>query len=79
MTGRAQCSLPAIFMSAREPDSILATRTGEPGELQGKKKWLLPMWFVLFPYNMFAALCWCAVCRVFNVRGAPPPPEAFGR
>jgi len=54
-------------------------RTGEPGELQGKKNWLLPMWFVLFPYNMFSALCWYAVCRVFNVRGAPPPPEAFGR
>jgi hypothetical protein len=54
-------------------------RTGEPGEMQGKKGWLLPMWFVLFPYNMFSALCWYAVCRVFNVRGAPPPPEAFGR
>ena len=54
-------------------------RTGEPGELQGKKNWLLPMWFVLFPYNMFAALSWYAVGRVFNVRGAPPPPEALGR
>jgi len=30
------------------------------------------MWFVLFPYNMFAALSWYAVCRVFNVRGAYP-------
>lgn len=54
-------------------------RTGEPGELQGKKNWLLPMWFVLFPYNMFSALCWYAMCRVFNVRGAAPPPEALGR
>jgi len=54
-------------------------RTGEPGELQGKKSWLLPMWLVLFPYNLFSALCWYAVCRVFNVRGAPPPPEALGR
>lgn len=54
-------------------------RTGEPGEMQGKKNWLLPMWLVLFPYNMFSALCWYAVCRVFNVRAAPPPPEAFAR
>lgn len=54
-------------------------RTGEPGELQGKKNWLLPMWLVFFPYNLFSALCWYAVCRVFNVRGAPPPPEALGR
>lgn len=54
-------------------------RSGEPGEMQGKKNWLLPMWLVLFPYNMFSALCWYAVCRVFNVRGAPPPLEALGR
>ena len=54
-------------------------RSGEPGEMQGKENWLLPMWLVLFPYNMFSALCWYAVCRAFNVRGAPPPPEALGR
>lgn len=54
-------------------------RSGEPGEMQGKKNWLLPLWLVLFPYNMFSALCWYAVCRVFNVRGAPPPLEALGR
>lgn len=52
-------------------------RTGEPGEMQGKKNWLLPMWLVLFPYNMFSALCWYAVCRVFKVRGAPPPVQAM--
>jgi hypothetical protein len=52
-------------------------RTGEPGEMQGKKNWLLPLWLVLFPYNLFSALCWYVVCRVFNVRGAPPPPEAL--
>lgn len=52
-------------------------RTGEPGELQGKKNWLLPMWLLLFPYNLFSALCWYSVCRVFNVRSAPPPPEAL--
>ncbi|MBK5541784.1 hypothetical protein JFV28_04110 [Pseudomonas sp. TH05] len=52
-------------------------RTGEPGELQGKKNWLLPMWLLLFPYNLFSALCWYAVCRLFNVRSAPPPPEAL--
>ncbi|WP_238531985.1 DUF6708 domain-containing protein [Achromobacter arsenitoxydans] len=52
-------------------------RTGEPGERQGKKNWLLPMWLVLFPYNLFSALCWCAVCRLFNVRAAPPPAQAL--
>lgn len=48
-------------------------RTGEPNERQGKSNWLLPQWFVLFPYNMFCALCWYAVCRVLKVRGMPPP------
>lgn len=52
-------------------------RTGEPGELQGKKNWQLPFWAVLFPYNLAVALCWCGVCWLFNVRAAPPPPEAF--
>lgn len=52
-------------------------RTGEPGELQGKKNWQLPFWAVLFPYNLTVALCWCGVCWLFNVRAAPPPPEAF--
>ncbi|MFA7891938.1 hypothetical protein [Pseudomonas putida] len=52
-------------------------RTGEPGELQGKKNWQLPFWAVLFPYNLAVALCWCGVCRLFNVRAAPPPAEAF--
>ncbi|ALX14071.1 hypothetical protein P350_21010 [Burkholderia cepacia JBK9] len=52
-------------------------RTGEPGERQGKKNWLLPMWLILFPYNLFSALCWYVVCRLFNVRSAPPPAEAL--
>ncbi|MCO7521566.1 MULTISPECIES: hypothetical protein [unclassified Pseudomonas] len=52
-------------------------RTGEPGEMQGKKNWQLPFWAVLFPYNLGLALCWYGVCRLFNVRAAPPPPEAF--
>ncbi|NIF30099.1 hypothetical protein F3J44_27550 [Pantoea sp. Tr-811] len=52
-------------------------RTGEPGELQGKKNWQLPFWAVLFPYNLSLAICWYVICRLFNVRAAPPPPEAF--
>ena len=52
-------------------------RTGEPGEMQGKKNWQLPFWAVFFPYNLGLALCWYGVCRLFSVRAAPPPPEAF--
>ncbi|MFJ2985960.1 MULTISPECIES: hypothetical protein [unclassified Pseudomonas] len=52
-------------------------RTGEPGEMQGKKNWQLPFWAVLFPYNLSVAIGWYIICRVFNVRAAPPPPEAF--
>ncbi|MBA1191367.1 hypothetical protein G7007_00640 [Pseudomonas entomophila] len=52
-------------------------RTGEPGEMQGKKNWQLPFWAVLFPYNLMVALCWYVICRLFNVKAAPPPPEAF--
>lgn len=52
-------------------------RTGEPGEMQGKKNWQLPFWAALFPYNFGLAVCWYGVCRLFNVRAAPPPPEAF--
>ncbi|TFF39363.1 DUF6708 domain-containing protein [Pseudomonas sp. RIT623] len=52
-------------------------RTGEPGEMQGKKNWQLPFWAVLFPYNLGLALCWYGVCRLFNVRAAPPPPQAY--
>ncbi|NTX47431.1 hypothetical protein HT749_29000 [Burkholderia cepacia] len=54
-------------------------RSGEPGERKGKKNWLIPMWLILFPYNLFSALCWYVVCRVFNVRSAPPPAEALER
>ncbi|WP_205300265.1 DUF6708 domain-containing protein [Pantoea sp. Tr-811] len=52
-------------------------RTGEPGELQGKKNWQLPFWAMLFPYNLSLAICWYVICRLFNIREAPPPPEAF--
>ncbi|MFJ4454852.1 DUF6708 domain-containing protein [Pseudomonas sp. NPDC089392] len=52
-------------------------RTGEPGEMQGKKNWQLPFWAVLFPYNLTVAIAWYCVCKLFNVRAAPPPAEAF--
>ncbi|WP_028696040.1 DUF6708 domain-containing protein [Pseudomonas cremoricolorata] len=52
-------------------------RTGEPGEMQGKKNWQLPFWAVLFPYNLTVAICWYGVCKLFNVRAAPPPAEAL--
>ncbi|MGJ7550658.1 DUF6708 domain-containing protein [Pseudomonas alloputida] len=52
-------------------------RTGEPGEMQRKKNWQLPFWAVLFPYNLCVAICWYVICRLFNVRAAPAPPEAF--
>ncbi|WP_211232366.1 DUF6708 domain-containing protein, partial [Pseudomonas cremoricolorata] len=48
-------------------------RTGEPGEMQGKKNWQLPFWAVLFPYNLTVAICWYGVCKLFNVKAAPPP------
>ncbi|UMY59598.1 DUF6708 domain-containing protein [Pseudomonas sp. LS.1a] len=52
-------------------------RTGEPGEMQGKKNWQLPFWAVLLPYNLTVAICWYFICKLFNVRAAPPPAEAF--
>ncbi|MNE09464.1 hypothetical protein D3C80_1021380 [compost metagenome] len=45
--------------------------------MQGKKNWQLPFWALLFPYNLTVALCWYFVCKLFNVRAAPPPPAAF--
>lgn len=54
-------------------------RTGEPNEMQGKSNWLLPLWLVFFPYNMFCALCWYAVCRMFKVQGMPPPVPGMRR
>ncbi len=48
-------------------------RTGEPGEMQGKKNWQLPFWAVLFPYNLTVAIAWYFVCKLFNVRAAPHP------
>ncbi|MFJ4065806.1 DUF6708 domain-containing protein [Pseudomonas sp. NPDC089996] len=52
-------------------------RTGEPGEMQGKRNWQLPFWAVLFPYNLTLAMCWYVICRLFDVRAAPAPPEAL--
>lgn len=52
-------------------------RTGEPGEMRGKKNWQLPFWAVLFPYNLTVAIAWYFVCKLFNVRAAAPPAEAF--
>ena len=52
-------------------------RTGERGEMQGKKCWQLPFWAVLFPYNLSVAVFWYAICRMFNIKAAPAPPEAF--
>ncbi|MGE7955286.1 hypothetical protein ACQKQA_01600 [Pseudomonas sp. NPDC089530] len=51
--------------------------TGEPGEKQGKKWWLMPFWLVFFPYNFFVALCWWMTCRLLRVSPAPPPPQAL--
>ncbi len=56
----------------------LPWRTGEPNEMQGKSNWLLPLWLVFFPYNMFCALCWYVVCRVMKVQGMPPPMHFAG-
>lgn len=52
-------------------------RTGEAGEMQGKKTWMLPFWAILFPYNLSVAISWYIICRLFNVKAAPPPAEAF--
>ncbi|MFJ2985958.1 MULTISPECIES: DUF6708 domain-containing protein [unclassified Pseudomonas] len=52
-------------------------RTGEPGEMQGKKNWQLPFWAVLFPYNLSVAICWYIICRLVNVQAAAAPAEAF--
>ena len=52
-------------------------RTGEPGEMQGKKNWQLPFWAIVFPLTFPVAVCWYIICKVFNVRAAPVPPEAF--
>lgn len=48
-------------------------RNGQPNEAQGKNNWLLPLWLLLFPYNMFCALCWYVACRVMKVQAAQPP------
>ncbi|WP_313371408.1 DUF6708 domain-containing protein [Achromobacter animicus] len=53
-------------------------RTGEPNEMQGKKNWLLPLWLVLFPFNMLSALSWCLVCGLLKVRSLPPPVQGLG-
>lgn len=45
--------------------------------MQGKKTWMLPFWAILFPYNLSVAVSWYVICRMFNVKAAPPPAEAF--
>ncbi|WP_244851581.1 DUF6708 domain-containing protein [Caballeronia sp. SL2Y3] len=52
-------------------------RTGEAGEHQGKKSWLLPFWAVLFPLTMSVSLCWWVVCCIFGICPSAPPPEAL--
>ncbi|MBV4499201.1 DUF6708 domain-containing protein [Pseudomonas shirazensis] len=36
-------------------------RTGEAGEMQGKKTWMLPFWAILFPYNLSVAVSWYVI------------------
>lgn len=70
--------LHAICLTPKEAWQHYAPwRTGEPGEMQGKKSWQLPFWAILFPYNLTVALVWYVICRLFNVRAATPPAEAF--
>ncbi|RYY86905.1 MAG: hypothetical protein EOO15_13265 [Chitinophagaceae bacterium] len=52
-------------------------RTGEAGEMQGKRNWQLPFWAILFPYNLTVALCWYYLCQLFDIREAPAPAGAF--
>lgn len=52
-------------------------RTGEVGEMQGKKLWMLPFWAILFPYNLSVAISWYVICRLFNVKAAAAPVEAL--
>ncbi len=67
----------APFLAAPAPEFFNLSSFEEPGEMQGKKNWQLPFWAVLFPYNLTVAICWYFVCKLFNVRAAPPPPAAF--
>ncbi len=52
-------------------------RTGEPGERQGKKNWLLPFWALLFPLTISVSLCWWIVCCLLRVHPLVPPVEAL--
>ncbi|WP_244145874.1 hypothetical protein [Paraburkholderia tropica] len=52
-------------------------RTGEPGERQGKKNWLLPVWALLFPLTISVSLCWWVVCCLLGVHPLVPPVEAL--
>nr|WP_103436703.1 DUF6708 domain-containing protein [Pseudomonas putida] len=52
-------------------------RTGEAGEMQGKRNWQLPFWAILLPYNMTVAICWYYLCKLFKIREAPAPAEAL--
>lgn len=52
-------------------------RTGEPGERQGKKNWLLPVWALLFPLTISVSLCWWVVCCLLGVHPLVSPVEAL--
>jgi hypothetical protein len=52
-------------------------RTGELGEQQGKKNWLLPVWAVLFPLTMSVSVYWWVLCCIVGIRPSLPPPEAL--
>ena len=52
-------------------------RTGELGERQGKKNWLLPLWAVLFPLTLSVSLCWWLLCTVLRIHAPVTPPEAL--
>ncbi|AMA47603.1 hypothetical protein APT63_19265 [Pseudomonas sp. 22-AL-CL-001] len=61
-----------IYLTPREAlRHYVPWRTGEPWEEQLKYNGLLPVWCVLFPWNLYGALCWYATCRLFNLRQAP--------
>lgn len=68
--------LNSIFLTPSEAwQHYVPWRTGEPGEVQGKKNWLLPFWLILFPYNYLSALCWYGTCKLFKIHKEAIPTE----
>lgn len=62
-----------IYLTPKEAwQHYVPWRTGEPWEEQGKPNRLLPLWLVFLPWNLYAALCWYATCRLFKVQQAAP-------